>query len=429
MFYPALTNDSTSPARSPVFALARFAIGMLIFVSIALPSGSLFGIPVKYVAFALAVFSLFFLWAREGVPLPRWILTTTALVTAFVLFFVLVGLFRGEAGPPFIQKEATGFFTTATIVLMVLAARAQGAINDLDIARFTFYGALTFALWKSAIVFGLVSGVLSYDNVAAFFMEQAGYRLVSSGIFGGWVRINLIIYDFIVAFMLFLVPTYPQLFARVPRLLRWLFVVIASACVIFAFSRLLFGLVAVLLLFAFVFRFALHARLLVAALALVVMSAAAPWLQGAIEQRFNSAGNDASDMLRSQQIDALVNAWTRVPLVGGGFGYSAREMVRDPTAPYNYEVQWVGFLAKLGVVGILCLVALVLALYMNIFRAPILAEHWVLAFALSCFVLGGFTNQYLVTSGSGVFYCLILALASFFRQQAQAATGDTAYEH
>lgn len=420
MYYPPLTATAAGP-RSSVFAVVRFAMAVLIFVSIALPSGTLFGLPVKYIAYAMAVLSLLFLWGRERVPLQAWMPTLTAFVTAFVLFFILVALFRGVAGPPFIQKEATGFFTTATIVLMLVAARSQGALDDRDIVRFVFYGAFVFALWKSSIVFGLVSGVLSYDNVSAFFMEQAGYRLVSSGIYGGWVRINLIIYDFIVAFMLFVAATYPQLLHKVPRLLRWAFVLIASACVIFAFSRLLFGLVLVLLLFSWAFRFAARTRVIVAIAALAMLSAAAPWLQGAIEQRFNSAGNEASDSLRSQQIDALVNAWTRVPVLGGGFGYSAREMVRDPTAPYNYEVQWVGFLAKLGVVGISCLLALVLALYLNILRGPLTPEHWVLAFALSCFVLGGFTNQYLVTSGSGVFYCLLLAMARFFRQQPATA--------
>lgn len=420
MIYPPAAVHVRA-AELPAFKLVKFAMALLIFVSIALPSGTLFGVPLKYMAFGLSVVSLLVLWTRHKVPFDRWLLTFAAFVVVFVAFFVLVGLFQGTAGPPFILKEATGFFTTIFIVLMVLIAKAQGTIDDRDIARYTFYGALVFATWKSAIVFGLVSKVLTYDAVSAFFMEQAGYRLVSSGIFGGWVRINLIIYDFIVAFMLFLVPAYPQLFERVPRVLRLFFIAIGSACLIFAFSRLLFGLELVLILFAFFFRYRKSTRIILAVLTLVLVSAASPWLEGAFEQRFKSSGNEASDSLRSQQIDALVDAWTRVPLLGGGFGFHAKSLVRDPTAPYNYEVQWIGFLAKLGVVGILCLSLLVAAMYLNIFKGPVVAEHYVIAFTLSCFVLGGFTNQYLVTSGSGVFYCLILSLASYFRSRKAAA--------
>lgn len=420
MVYPdALHLPAADRARPPVFGMVRFAVAMLIFVSLALPSGSLFGIPVKYLAFGLTVLSLLTLWVRQRVALPRWLVTAGIMLTAFVLFYVLVGLLHATAGPPFIIKEATGFFTTVTIVLFVLAGRSQGVFDDRDIVTWAFYGALVFAIWKSSIVFGLVSRVLSYDQVSAFFMEQAGYRLVSSGIFGGWVRINLIIYDFVVTFMLFLVPTYPALFARVPRLLRWLFVFFGFACVVFAFSRLLFGVAAALALFAYVFRFGRTAKMLVGIAALCVATAAAPWIQGAFEQRFKSSGNEASDQLRTAQIDALASAWSDNPLLGGGFGYYSRDMVRDPAAPYNYEVQWMGFLAKLGVIGIAILSLLIGAIYLNLFRAPVVAEHYVIAFALSCFVFGGFTNQYLVTSGSGVFYCLVLALGEYFRSQAR----------
>lgn len=424
MIYPdALAIAQAHPLLSTQ-RIVKFCMALLIFVSIALPSGTLFGIPIKYVAFGLALLSLFALWVRHSLSFDRWLLTLGVFVTAYVTFFVLVGLFKGVAGPPFILKEATGFFTAIFIVLMVLTARSQGAIDDKDIARYAFYGAFVFALWKSMIVFGLVSKVLSYDMVSAFFMEQAGYRLVSSGIYGGWVRINLIIYDFIVAFMLFLVPSYPALFDRVPRLLRYAFVLIGFCCLVFAFSRLLFGLAAVLFLFAFLFRFSLRTKVLLSIVLLATLIAAAPWLEGAFEQRFRSSNNTASDALRTEQIEALVDAWGKAPLLGGGFGYYARSMVRDPSAPYNYEVQWVGFLAKLGVIGVLGLCLLVAALYLNVFRGPVVAEHFVIAFTLSCFILGGFTNQYLVTSGSGVFYCLILSLANHFRKrQADALPG------
>lgn len=419
MFYPATHAPAdTVPA---VHRLVRFSVALLIFVSLALPSGSLFGIPFKYMAYGLTVISLLGLWVRQRVALPRWLLTLGVLVTAFVVFFVLVGLVHAQAGPPFIIKEATGIFTTLTIVLFVLAARSQGVVDDRDIMRWAFYGALVFAFWKSCLVFGLVSRVLTYAQVSAFFMEQAGYRLVSSGIFGGWVRINLIIYDFIVAVMLFLVPTYPALFEKVPRLLRWAFIFFGFSCLMFAFSRLLFGLEAALLLFAYLFRYRRVTRIALTIAAVCVLTAAAPWLQGAFEQRFKSSGNDASDELRTEQIHALANAWSENPVLGGGFGSFARDMIRDPSAPYNYEVQWAGFLAKLGIVGVLVLVLLVAALYVDLFRAPLVPEHVVVAFALSSFVLGGFTNQYLVTSGSGVFYCMVLALSRYFRQLAPAA--------
>lgn len=415
MVYPEPVLNAPLDLHPPASKWVRFAIGLLIFVSLALPSGSLFGVPVKYMAFGVAVLSLLVLWGRHSIPIARWIIAFAVLVSAFVTFYILIGLLQGTAGPPFILKEATGFFTTVFVLMVILAARSQQAIDDADVARFAFYGAFVFALWKSLIVFGLVYKVLTYDTVEAFFLEQAGYRLVSSGIFGGWVRINLIIYDFVVAFMLFLVATYPVLFAKVPRFMRVAFLIVGLACLVFAFSRLLFGVVLALMTFSFFFRFGKRTKVIVAVLAVVMATASAPWLTGAFEQRFNSSGNKTSDSLRNQQIDALLESWDKVPLLGGGFGYYSKTMVRDPGSPYNYEVQWMGFLAKLGALGVLMLGMVVGAMYLHIFKGPVVADHYVLAFALSCFVLGGFTNQYLVTSGSAVFYGLILTLSNYFR--------------
>jgi hypothetical protein len=199
--------------------------------------------------------------------------------------------------------------------------------------------------------------------------------------------------------------------------LRWLFAVIGSMCLLFAFSRLLFGIVAIGLAVGFMFRLNWSGKVIVALVIGLAITASLPWLQGAIEQRFSSVHAAQSDEVRGAQIIALVEEWSRSPLIGNGFGTYAHSLVRDSVALYSYEVQWVGFLAKLGLLGIGVLAAMVVMLFRAVMAGGLSIERCMLGMILAAFVLGGFTNQYLVSSASGIVYSLMLVVAGMLPQR------------
>ena len=392
------------------------SLGALIILSVALPSGTLFGLPIKHLAYLATVFSIMHLWASRKICIPQVLVFGFVSLSVVTAFFVLVGALKGATEFGFVLKEAVGVFTAVSVVFLVLACTESGAVSRVSVVSFAFYGALLFASWKVLLVLGLVTRAIDYSTAYAFVLEQAGYRLVSSGIFGGLVRINLIIYDFLVAFILTFLIVSPGMFSGVGKLARAAFFLIGTACLVFAFSRLLFGMVALGWCVAFLFRFRLRAKVFAVLTAVMVGLVAAPWIEGAYQQRFRSAGTSESDEIRTEQIVALVDEWARSPIIGGGFGNYSRDLVRDRSAPYNYEVQWVGFLAKLGVLGVGYLLVLVTMLYWGVYAGAVGVERIMLFFTLSTFILGGLTNQYLVTSASGVIYSLHLMLAAVSRQ-------------
>lgn len=400
------------------FSILKLSAASLVFFSLALPSGNFAGIPFKYVAYSSCLLFFVFGWIRGSYTVDRRLISLFVAVSAFVAFYILLGSIESATPFGFVLMEGVGVFSAITIVIILMAIRAAGAVREEDLILYAFYGAFVFAIWKVAVVLLLVSGAVSYPDVYLFFIQYVGYRPVTSGIYGGLVRFNLIIYDFVVAFFLFLVPAFPRIFKRVPLYFRVAFVFVGLACLVFAFSRLLFGIVALLWCYVFVFKAATIRKIVIGLIVAATVVVASPWLSGVLEQRYQAAGSSRSDEIRVNQISALLDTWSHAPLIGGGFGYYSKSLIRDPSVPFSYEVQWVGFLAKLGILGVTFLLGLVGLLFFVILGVGRTPDHFVLAFVLAAFVLGGFTNQYLVSSASGIFYTVQLIVSAMLRRRA-----------
>lgn len=59
-----------------------------------------------------------------------------------------------------------------------------------------------------------------------------------------------------------------------------------------------------------------------------------------------------SDTIRLAQFNILKEMWIVKPLFGWGFGAYAKDFVRDINKPYSYELTYVAYLMKLGIVGL-----------------------------------------------------------------------------
>jgi len=405
-------NEAKTPGT-----FLKWTVFALVFCSVALPTGTIVGIPLKHLAYVACMCGLIGRWCHPSSKLDVRLVWMFFLVSAFVAFYLFIGAINPLIKFGYVLNEGIAFFSAITIVLIALAARSLGAVSDEELASYIFYGAFVFAIWKVLVVLALVSGVVDFPDVYSFLVKYVGYRPVTSGIFGGLVRFNLIIYDFIVAVLLFFVPAFPKSFSLVPGWVRRVFLLIGFACLVFAFSRLLFGLVAVLWAYLFVFKMRAVSKLVAAVVIVVAISMSMAWIVGAFEQRFNDLHSSRSDDIRSEQIEALLDQWVDAPLIGGGFGSYAPGYVRDPSAPFSYEVQWVGFLAKLGALGVLFLISLVFCLFGIVYKSSGGLDGLVVGFVLAIFILGGFTNQYLVSSASGVFYSLVLVLSFLIDKQ------------
>ena len=67
---------------------------------------------------------------------------------------------------------------------------------------------------------------------------------------------------------------------------------------------------------------------------------------------FNDPGSE-SNYIRKEQSDALLNGWKDHPIFGAGLGATAKGSVRDPEAPWSYELSYWALLFQTGIVGIM----------------------------------------------------------------------------
>lgn len=79
------------------------------------------------------------------------------------------------------------------------------------------------------------------------------------------------------------------------------------------------------------------------------------------------------------------------------------------------------FLSKIWYVWDFFLMSLFVLLFSKLLERGRTIDHYLLSFVLACFVLGGFTNQYLVSSASGVFIQFISSCHQYCAGQVRMA--------
>jgi len=393
--------------------LVKVSVSSLIFLSLGLPSGTLVGIPVKHIAYLICVVSLFVHW-RKGAKINSVYILLLVASFLFIIFFILVATLRAKTPFAYAFQEGMNFGTTLSISLFILMANSCKAIKDEEIVLSAFYAIFFFSLWKFLAVFLITTGITSVNDVISFFSHYTGYMPLTLDMPGEYKRLTFMLQDFASAFFLFLVPTYPRLFSKAPLFIRIIFMFTGLIAVVSGYSRYTFIILAAFWSFAFLFKFSFKQRLLACSIVAVIIASSFPWLIEAYEFRFTSHLAVGSDKVRYEQTSALLNHWENLPILGGGFGYYAKDYVR---LAYLYEVQWVSFLTKFGLIGISFLAILVLLLFYKILSGKKTIDHYAMAFALLSYLLSGFTNPLLLTSPSAILYVLPVILSSIFRKE------------
>jgi O-antigen ligase len=112
---------------------------------------------------------------------------------------------------------------------------------------------------------------------------------------------------------------------------------------------------------------------------------------------------DTSAGLREQQAPKLWDAFKQNPVFGDGLGAVVRpRFVRDPAAPWSYELTYLQLLFQMGVLGLLAVLALPLAVIRRGLREASTSELRPLPLAGAMAILGilvaSATNPYLLAS-------------------------------
>jgi hypothetical protein len=390
---------------------------ILLFLVVSLPTGSVMGVNVKIVAFAifLVMFLPYLLIARESLSSGD-VLFLVA-VTAFFSVWSLIGIVSGQVDGTQVLYKLRDMVSTVVVAWLSIFVVRRGIVTAERVAAVVIYGALTV----SAIKLGLLGASLyfGFDPVETTQSIFSGAPIISGLMPFGLVRMEFAP-DILGSFALFALLT-PQISGvRFRKLATAAITVFMLASALIAFSRYIWLAYIVAVFAAMVVQRNWKLLIVTFVAVLVIGGIFSDFFSAAFESRFSSVAAENSDRSRVEQFRALIEEFESRPLFGKGMGAHVAGLLRDDydEHQYVYELEWLAFLMQFGIVGmigILLLIGLSCSdlILSNHPAAPFL---WVVFLVWLC---SAFTNPYLTSSYAGGAFGLFMAMFYRLRNGAQ----------
>lgn len=134
----------------------------------------------------------------------------------------------------------------------------------------------------------------------------------------------------------------------------------------------------------------------------------------AINLRFNSDANDVSDDIRQFQVSCLTQAFDDKPLLGhGGLGDYSIRCPGPGKAEFSYEVQYLGFLYRFGLLQTALVVLMCFLQFKIGSSGSILKSRNIIStIAFLSWMMVGFFNPYLISGYASIIIVLCSCLTA-----------------
>jgi hypothetical protein len=390
----------------------------LLFLVVSLPTGSIMGVNVKFIAFGLFAcsFLLYALTSRNIFARSDVLLLTTVL--AALSFWSLIGILNGESETIQIFYQLRDLASAILIAWLCIFAVRRGLIQAERLILVIVVGMFAVATIKVLLV------------ASSFFLDiypvQAiEYVFGEGSTVGGAIEFNLVRLSFsadilgAVAIFAVLAPSISGVkFRRAAKFAVCLMIVLG--CGFLAYSRYLWFFYTACVFLALIVErnWKLMAVILLSGVVLCIPFYDA--VSTIFTARFLSEGTEVSDSGRVEQANALLDEIKIRPFLGKGVGAHTNAHISNGIYLYGYEMQWLAFLMQFGVLGELGILLLVAVSTRDLLRAKHRAKFWIiLLFALWLFA--SWTNPYLTSSFAGAVFGLFMAM--FYRMRNTADSG------
>lgn len=292
----------------------------------------------------------------------------------------------------------TGFVITSGIYFV-----NAGCTDFSTLLRITVYGNFTYSLIKIGLVVGHVTGVINlFDTLGMF-----GVRFMTMEIIGDFSRLQTSV-DILTPYLLFFVFQSDHLQIHFPKGFKTFYYVVSAFSIALSFSRFLLFVAFVSYLLYLItlkgMKFVGVSSLGIVAVILAVGLLGWENSSELVQKRFFGSETTASDRIRSEQIEDVMDEFEQYPLFGKGMGTYSPKNVRDADLKYSYEVQWVAFLMQFGLVGVMLMLVPVFYLAWQFLVPPINIIRLTFLGLFGLWILSGFTNPFLISLTSGIVY-------------------------
>lgn len=390
------------------FKIYHHYIKNLYFISILLisilPTGTLFGIPIKVPAsFALIVVFMFTMYQYK-IRIP----TDIMLLISFILSILFMYTVLGTINFGYIALTEMKFILTIlllTVIVYIFHTKVFSKQLFFQIYSYTTF--FIFLIKIAAYFYAYINGGGEKSGIA-FYHLLFNFYPVSMDLPFGMFRLYLLT-DIIAAFYPFVLSwaakekivsnsftakiiMIASIFIVLTSFSRYLIAVSFIGIFLYAYTRKsLLKLIIGLLPFLFILLYQFHDAIITF-----------------IELRLFSHANEVSDNIRAEQSHALINFFFQSPYFGFGIGAYDIDYIRSAVHPFSYEKQILSFFPKVGLIGMLMLFfGFLYVIYRFLQKKNIIG-----LLSTLLFLLAGWFNPYLYASNVILIYAFIFIMLS-----------------
>jgi hypothetical protein len=380
-----------------------------VYLLVLLPTGSLFGINVKFICF----FLLFPIAVSKHLADSKTTLSKVSLlfvVPAALLVWILIAqAYEASAALSYFQfKDIATTFASCWLASVFCRNRKGASIRFL---RTVLIAEIVACLIKITLLgycfYKGISVALMVDSISDFF----GTRLMSMDFDSALGRIQFGA-DGLIPICIYMLLRY-RTKLRVGSMSAVIMFLLLAISLVFTFSRYFWGFAALAFSLGMIFGKKDYFHLSVIILLCIVVLVSLPAVIDLYQIRFSDAIAGGSDSIRIDQIAALKRFFLDAPLLGHGYGSYTSELIRSPDLQYGYEVQLYALAGQEGIFGLLLMGVLLLFYYYPLWsNGRSFSSHRLgLIIILFGWLAAGLFNPMLFNSAAAMSYASISALS------------------
>ena len=389
---------------------------LFLFVSIFLPSGTLYQFNFKYPLYlGLLPFTAWHLFFRRRVT--RYELASAACALSLLLFWYLIGVGYGFPATS-ITRQFTDVLLLLLLCTLISIFVGRSAKRRRGFLRVVLFAVVATAIMKGALIaYSILSGKPLIE-LLLLLNKIFDVDLMTMDINDLFGRVQFYS-DFVIPTCIFMILRYRGEL-RIGTLVASCSLVLLFASSILSFSRFIWAFTIFALLLGLVLGKRDRFQTVLLSVLGVAIVASLPLLIQVYDLRFSAAVVASSDSARVEQAGPLRAFFAESPIFGHGFGSYNPALLRTQAEGlrFGYELQLLALLGQVGIAG-MSMLLLAAAFYFRALWQPSsgmrLRDRFGLMSLLLFWLSAGLTNPLLFLTVAAVNYAALQNLSTFGR--------------
>lgn len=388
--------------------LLKLPITLLVFFSIILPSGSIYGINIKLAISVIALSLMACYFPKKGIE-KKFIYALLGLIS-FLLFYTLIALNNGIPNQDIIS-HGTAISSLFLLIYLPSFAISKKIISKEELIKTIFISLFVFSLFKLSISTAIWLG-----------HEPTQIRLLLESIFGvsfigldtgSFYRVHWPA-DYLLPPALYLILQNKQPHYPFRKLQKNLFLAIYILAIVIAYSRLLYVYSLTAIALAFILANKDNDKKLIAIILAVptiliyLLYTKSNIISDFISLRYSGEFAKSSDATRDAMLNALLQSFYDNFLLGRGLGAGTVGYINIEAVPWYFELQWLSFAMQFGIIGFLPILAIALAPAIISLNKNRSKYNLGLILIYAFWLMVGIFNGFMLTSAGGVIFLLFI---------------------